>query len=157
MTNSFDPPIFFHFDNTSFSLRNRKRLKNFVAQIFKSKKKGLVSLTYVFSTDRRVLEINRQYLNHDFFTDVITFNLSDSGRDVQGEVYVSTDRVRQNSKTFNVSFSGELYRVMFHAALHLCGYRDKTTKEKAIMKKEEDRCLAEYFALFHVKHHQLNR
>ena len=128
-----------------------------MAQIFKAKKKRLASLTYVFSTDRRVLEINRQYLNHDFFTDVIAFDLSDTRRDVQGEVYVSIDRVKQNARTYNVSFSDELYRVLFHAALHLCGYRDKTTRDKAIMKKEEDRYLAEYFTLFHVKHNQMNR
>ena len=148
MTNSSDPPVFFHFDSTTFSLRNRKKLKNFVAQIFNSKKRGLASLTYVFSTDRKVLQINRQYLNHDFFTDVIAFDLSDTRRNLQGEVYISIDRVRQNAKTFNVSFSDELHRVIFHAALHLCGYRDKTTREKATIKKEEDRYLAEYFKCF---------
>jgi probable rRNA maturation factor len=145
MTKPVHHPIFFHFDHTAFSLRNRTRLKFFLAQIFKSKKKRLHHLRYIFSTDRKVLQINREYLNHDFFTDVIAFDLSDTGQDVQGEVYISIDRVRQNANTFMVSFSEELCRVMFHAALHLCGYRDDTTRDKAIMKKEEDRYLAKYF------------
>ena len=113
-------------------------------------------MIYVFSTDRDVLKINRQYLSHDFYTDVITFNLSD-GWDIEGEVYLSVDRIKENAKAFNVSFSYELHRVIFHAALHLCGYGDKTTGDKVIMRKEEDRYLSEYFALFHVKHHKLNR
>ena len=152
MTKPSDPPVFFYFDNTAFSLRNRKGLKRFVVQIFKSKKRRLGGLIYVFSTDRRVLQINRQYLNHDFYTDVIAFDLSDTQRNVQGEVYISVDRVRQNASTFKVSFSRELHRVIVHAALHLCGYQDKTAGERATMKKEEDRYLAQYFKLFHVKH-----
>jgi probable rRNA maturation factor len=151
MTRPADPAVFFYFDDVTFSLRNRKRLKHFVAKIFKSKKKILGRLTYIFSTDRRILQINRQYLNHDFYTDVIAFDLSDTPRSVHGEVYISIDRVKQNANTFNVTISEELYRVIVHAALHLCGYRDKTASERATMKIEEDRYLAQYLKLFHVK------
>jgi probable rRNA maturation factor len=151
MTRPADPAVFFYFDDVTLSLRNRKRLKHFVAKIFKSKKKILGRLTYIFSTDRRILQINRQYLNHDFYTDVIAFDLSDTPRSVHGEVYISIDRVKQNANTFNVTISEELYRVIVHAALHLCGYRDKTASERATMKIEEDRYLAQYLKLFHVK------
>ena len=151
MTKPSEPPISFYFQKTTFSLRNRKKLKHFIAKIFRSKKKKLGGLIYIFSTDRNVLKINRQYLNHDFYTDVITFNLSD-GPDIEGEVYLSVDRIKENAKKFNVSFAEELHRVMFHAALHLCGYGDKTVSEKASMRKQENGYLAEYFKLFHVKH-----
>jgi rRNA maturation RNase YbeY len=111
----------------------------------------LGGLSYVFSTDREVLRINRDYLKHDFRTDVITFDLSDSKQEVQGEVYISVDRVKQNAKHFKVTFSQELYRVIFHAALHLCGYDDKNSGQRATMKKEENKYLAQYSKLFHVK------
>ena len=151
MTKRSNAPIYFHFDNTAFSLRNRNKLKHFIAQIFKDKKKKLGFMSYVFSTDREVLKINRKYLNHNFHTDVITFDLSDTRLVVEGETYISIDRVKQNAKTYNVPISEELHRVIFHAALHLCGYDDRTTGERAIMKKEENRYLARYFELFHVK------
>lgn len=151
MTDRSNAHIYFHFDNTIFSLRNRNKLKNFIAQIFKAKKKRLGILSYVFSTDREVLKINRKYLNHDFYTDVITFDFSSTKNEVQGEVYISIDRVKQNAKTYNVPFTEELHRVIFHAALHLCDYDDKTTYERAIMKKEENRYLARYLESFHVK------
>lgn len=150
MTKSSSPPIFFHFDNTSFSLRNRNTLKPFIAQIFATKKKKLGSLSYVFSTDRAVLKINRQYLNHDSYTDVIAFDLSDTDQ-IKGEIYISIDRVKENARTFNVTFPQELHRVIFHAALHLCGYQDKTTYHRAVMKAEENRWVTRYFELFHVK------
>ena len=151
MTKPFDPQISFYFHKTAFSLRNRRKLKHFIAEIFRAKKKSLGGLTYVFSTDRDVLKINRQYLNHDFYTDVITFNLS-NGRHIQGEVYLSVDRIKENAKKFNVSFTEELHRVIFHAVLHLCGYSDKSNSEKASMRKQENEFLAQYFKLFHVKH-----
>jgi probable rRNA maturation factor len=144
MTKAPDPPISFYFDNTTFSLRNRKRLKYFLAQIFKSKRRKLTLVCFVFSTDRKVLKINRKFLNHNFYTDVITFNLS-HGRDIEGEVYLSVDRIRENAKRFEVSFSHEMHRVIFHAVLHLCGYGDKTRGEKATMRKQENRYLAQYF------------
>jgi probable rRNA maturation factor len=151
MTKPSDPPISFYFRETAFSLRNRRKLKHFIAEIFRSNKKTLVGMIYVFSTDRDVLKINRQYLNHDFYTDVITFNLSE-GSDIQGEAYLSADRIKENAKRYNVSFSEELHRVIFHAALHLCGYRDKTANEKTAMRKQENEYLHQYFKLFHVKH-----
>ena len=119
--------------------------------MFKAKKKKLAALNYVFSTDREVLRINREYLNHDLYTDVIAFDFSDTGLEVQGEIYISVDRVRQNAKTFDVPFDEELHRVIFHGALHLCGYRDKANDERAIMMKEETQYLAQYFRMFHVK------
>ena len=100
-------------------------------------------LNYVFCSDDRVLEINRQFLAHDFFTDIITFELSDNEY-TNGEIYISTDRVRDNAKALKVSVVAELHRVIFHGALHLCGYKDKTGKDEALMRKKEDEYLKRY-------------
>jgi len=151
MTNRSSPTIHFYFDNVAFSFRNRNKLKHFISQIFKANKKKLATLSYVFSTDREVLRINRSYLNHDFYTDVIAFDLSETGLEIQGEIYISVDRVRQNAKTFHVPFNEELHRVIFHGTLHLCGFRDKASADRAIMMNEETRCLTRYLQMFHVK------
>src|SRR5215471_11602329 len=129
MTTSSEPPVFFHYNNTVFSLKDRKKLKRFIALLLKENKKSLGALSYIFTTDREVLRINREYLKHNFYTDVITFDLSESRQEMRGEVYISIDRVKDNAKAFNVSFSEELHRVIFHAALHLCGFDDKTARK----------------------------
>jgi len=129
--------ISFFFDNTSVTLKNRTGLKSFIEGVFKREKKQLVSLNYIFCTDKRLLEINMQCLNHDYYTDIITFDLSES-KAIEGEVYISVDRVRDNAKGLSVSLQEELARVMIHGALHLCGYRDKTNAEKATMRTKEN-------------------
>ena len=105
----------------------------------------LDALRYIFCSDKYLLEINRQYLNHDYYTDIITFNLSNHPEAVQGEIYISIDRVKDNARQFNASFTQELHRVIFHGALHLCGYKDKTAKEEKLMREKEDQYLALYF------------
>jgi len=132
--------ISFFFDNTSFTLKNRAALKSFIEGIFKKEKKQLSSLNYIFCTDKRLLEINKQYLNHDYYTDIITFDLSES-KSVEGEIYISIDRIKANARILNISIRDELRRVMIHGALHLCGYRDKTKAEKLIMRNREDHYL----------------
>jgi probable rRNA maturation factor len=128
--------VCFFFEKRDFSLQNRTGLKAFVESIFKKEKKALASINYIFCSDKRLLEINRQFLNHDYYTDIITFDLSESSS-TQAEIYISVDRVRDNAKQLGSSFKSELHRVVFHGALHLCGYRDKTTKEKEEMREKE--------------------
>ena len=135
--------ICFFFDKTNFRLEKRTELKSFIEILFKKEKKRLSSLNYIFCTDKRLLEINRQYLKHDDYTDIITFDLSTS--DVtQGEIYISIDRVRENAKVLGLSFNSELHRVVFHGALHLCGYGDKTKAQLEEMRKKEDAYLSSY-------------
>jgi probable rRNA maturation factor len=144
MTSRSNALIHFYFDKTTFSLRNRNKLKHFILQMFKANEKKLASLSFVFSTDREVLKINRQYLNHDFYTDVIAFDLSETGLVVQGEIYISVDRVLHNAKAFHVPFHEELHRVIFHGVLHLCGYEDKSLPGMEEMRKKEEFYLAKY-------------
>lgn len=126
------------------SLKERTRLQAFIVQLFKKEKKALGGLTYIFCSDDYLLEINKQYLQHDYFTDIITFDLSTTPASIEGEIYISVDRVRDNAQQFNTSITRELHRVIFHGALHLCGYKDKTPKEEVLMRKMEDKYLRLY-------------
>jgi probable rRNA maturation factor len=134
---STQSPIRFFFENKSVSLRNRTRLKAFIKSIFKQEGKSVESLNYIFCSDKRILEINRQFLNHDYYTDIITFDLSESAQ-ITAEIYISLDRVRDNAKTQATTLQSELHRVIFHGALHLCGYRDKTKAEIKVMRGKEE-------------------
>lgn len=104
----------------------------------KSNNYEIESLTYVFVDDEYLLELNRTSLNHDTYTDIITFDLSDKEGMIDGEIYISIDRVRENAKTFNVDFYSELTRVIGHGYLHLIGYKDKTKDQQTEMRKQED-------------------
>ncbi|NML19974.1 rRNA maturation RNase YbeY [Pseudoflavitalea sp. G-6-1-2] len=137
--------VTFHFAEQT-SLTNRTALKSFIIDLFKKEKKKAGELSFVFCSDAYLLEINKQYLKHNYYTDIITFDLSQTPGVISGELYISVDRVKDNAQNFNVSFKEELHRVIFHGALHLCGYKDKTEKEEALMRKMEDKYLRLYFA-----------
>ena len=137
--------VHFFFPDIRSSLKNTTTLKLFIESIFKGERRGLNSINYIFCSDKTLLEINKKYLNHDFYTDVITFNLSSNNKPITAEVYISVERVRDNAKKLGVSMNSELHRVLFHAALHLCGYNDKKKKDIQIMRKEEDVLLTKYF------------
>ena len=137
------PTIQFNFLQP-ITLRDRTRLKQFLVSLFKKEGKSLGELQYIFCSDDYLLDINRQYLNHDYYTDIITFDLSDTfgladgGHSINAEIYISVDRVRDNAQEFGSSLRQELHRVIFHGALHLCGYKDKSpTQEKEMRKMEE--------------------
>lgn len=132
--------VCFFFQGVSIGLTNRTLLKKFIETIFKREGRPLEALNYIFCSDKALLEINRQYLNHDYYTDIITFDLSDSGG-TRGDLYISTDRVRDNARQLNVSISEELLRVLFHGALHLCGYKDKKPGDIKIMRVKENHYL----------------
>jgi probable rRNA maturation factor len=134
------PAIQFNFLQP-IALRERTRLKRFLASLFIKEKKRVGELRYIFCSDDYLLQINRQYLNHNYYTDIITFDLSERGQDINAEIYISVDRVRENAQEFGCSLKQELHRVMFHGALHLCGYKDKTIAEKKIMRKMEEQYL----------------
>lgn len=136
MSRAIKPLIKFSYQY-AFSFSNRTALKKTVLKVFAAEKKPLSSITYVFCDDDFLLNLNRQFLQHDTLTDVITFDLS-SEIAVIGEVYISIPRVRENAVSFHSTFQRELNRVIFHAALHLCGYKDKTKLQKATMRAKEN-------------------
>ena len=121
----------------NFRLKNSKRIKEKIAVLFKKENFLLKRVQYVFCSDDFLLNINQKYLNHDYYTDIISFDLSEE-KGVIGEIYISIDRVKENAQDFNVSFETELQRVIFHGALHLCGFKDKTEKQAEVMRRKEE-------------------
>ena len=126
-------------------LAKRKELKSFIEFLFNSEKKELLSVTYIFCSDSQLLKINQDFLAHDFYTDIITFDMSSKSTKVEGEIYISVDRVKDNSLLYVAEYNNELHRVIFHGALHLCGYKDETAQQKILMRKLEDKYLDLYF------------
>lgn len=137
------PPIKFHFLE-SFSLSDRGRIKQFIGQLFRKEGARLNKLNYIFCSDAYLLQLNQEHLNHDYFTDIITFNLASAGEPVLAEIYISVDRVRENAKNLNYTFRQEMLRVMFHGVLHLCGYMDKTKQQQLEMRQKEDYYLTRF-------------
>jgi probable rRNA maturation factor len=138
--------IRFFFLQQNISLTKRTALKQFIHTIFSKEKKRLGGLTYIFCSDEYLLEINKTHLQHDYYTDIITFDLSELPGIITGEIYISTDRVRDNAATLGTSIKEEFHRVIFHGALHLCGYNDKNTKQVKAMRAAEDKYLGVYFS-----------
>ena len=139
------PKISFHFLDVKTTLANRLKLKSFIHSIFIKEKQPISTLAYIFCTDEYLLGINKQFLNHDTYTDIITFTLSNKNEPIEGEIYISIDRVKENATTHQTTLTQEMHRVIFHGALHLCGYTDKTTAAKVVMRQMEDKCLNQYF------------
>ncbi len=137
--------ISFH-ELTKVTLHNRRALKSFIPILFKKEKIAFESLTYIFCSDDYLLKVNNDFLQHDYYTDIITFDLSSSTTaPVIGEIYISVDRVKENAINHNTTFELELHRVIFHGALHLCGYKDKSKKDALLMRDKEEDCLSMYF------------
>lgn len=128
----------FFYDCPAFSFTNRTETKAFISGIFKNEKFKLASVRYIFCSDERLRDMNEQFLKHTDYTDILTFPLSGKGEPISGEIYISIDRVRDNSLIFNTNFRTELLRVLFHGALHLCQYLDHTEKEIRKMRARED-------------------
>ncbi|MET0573891.1 MAG: rRNA maturation RNase YbeY [Pedobacter agri] len=135
----------FFSEGVKSNIKGKKALKTFIQLIFKLEKRDLESINYIFCTDKMLREINKEYLNHDNFTDIITFHLSEPRKPIVSEVYVSIDRIKESAKDNDVTYKSELHRVIFHGALHLCGYSDKNRSDKMIMRKKEDFYLLKYF------------
>jgi probable rRNA maturation factor len=119
------------------SFVSKKDLKQAVKSLVLNEGKYLKDLSLVFTDDYYLLEVNKQYLNHDYFTDVITFDYSDFP-EVSGDVMISLDRVKDNALSMNLAFEQEFYRVVFHGMLHLCGYKDKSKEDVVLMREKED-------------------
>jgi rRNA maturation RNase YbeY len=147
----FSSQVRFYFIS-QVSFPDRGFIKEVVGEIGRKHGKGSFTLKYIFCGDQYLLDINRRFLQHDYFTDIITFDLSAEAEEVEGEIYISVDRVKENALGLKVSFYQELARVIFHGALHLCGWNDKTRKDASGMRQEEDRWLRILNTkLFHVK------
>ena len=134
------PQVFFHYESKMPTLNKKKAVRYFIPEIFKRENKPFKQLDYIFCSDEYLLAINRTHLQHDDYTDIITFDLS-RDENTMGEIYISIDRVKENAATYKTTFSTEMHRVLFHGVLHLCGYKDKTKKDIALMRQKEEEYL----------------
>ena len=112
-------------------------LKGKITEMIKEEKKERGEICIIFCSDEYLIEINRKYLNHDYYTDIVTFNYVERNV-ISGDLFISTERVKENALKYGVDFMSELYRVIFHGILHLCGYDDSTDKEKEIIRNKEN-------------------
>lgn len=133
----------FFSEEISFKPKNSLKLKSWIKDVAKEEGYQVGTLNYVFCNDDYILETNRQYLQHDYFTDIITFDYTER-RKISGDLVVSIDTVKSNSEKLGVTFNSELCRVIIHGVLHLCGYKDKTDKEEVVMRQKEDYYLAKF-------------
>lgn len=124
-------------EDTKFIFRDKQLIISWLERSARKEKKKSGDLTFIFCSDKRLLSINKQFLKHNFYTDIITFDYT-IGPSISGDIFISIDRVKENAKAFNTPFQNELKRVMIHGVLHLCGYKDKTTSQEKLMREKED-------------------
>ena len=122
-------------------LFNKDHVRLWLKDVIKKENKKLGCVNFIYCSDGYLLDLNKTYLKHNDLTDVITFNFSENEKTIEGDVYISTDRVRENSKKFSETFVSELLRTMIHGVLHLMGHNDKKTKDKELMRGLEDEFL----------------
>lgn len=134
----------FFYQEVRFTFLNRNALKTMIKRLFRKEGFGLQNLNVIFCTDEALLQINRDFLKHDYYTDIITFPINADSSGVEAELYVSIDRVRDNAKAEGISFKQELHRVIFHGCLHLVGYNDKSSQQIKKMREREDHYLRLY-------------
>lgn len=131
---------------TEFKLADETKLSKWVSQVILSEEKKEGEINYIFCDDSYLHKLNLEYLKHDTLTDIISFDYS-VGNELNGDIFISVERVRENAITYNVPFENELRRVLVHGVLHYCGYKDKSEEDEKIMREKED----EKLKLFHVE------
>lgn len=132
--------IKFFTENISFKLSDKKKIKNWIKFVIENYKYSVGDINFIFTSEEQILEINLRYLNHDYYTDIITFPYSE-GNLLSADIYISIPTVRTNAQSYNESFSTELNRVMVHGVLHLIGFEDTTESERNNMRTEENQWL----------------
>jgi probable rRNA maturation factor len=137
-----DTPIEFVSEEIEFSLTDQDKIKDWLNRIILNHGYELENLTYIFCSDEYLHQINLDYLDHDTYTDIITFNNADEAGIIESDIFISIDRVKENAAALNTPFPDELHRVMIHGVLHLVGFDDKTAELKQKMQQEEDLSLS---------------
>lgn len=135
-----DSPIQYHCEDLTFDLPSADRITAWILAVVEQEKAQLTGISFIFCSDAYLHELNMQYLQHDTLTDIITFPYSERPY-LEGDIFISIDRIRENAQTFGVAFEDELHRVMIHGVLHLCGYSDKSPEEKKLMTEKENDAL----------------
>ncbi|MES2780676.1 MAG: rRNA maturation RNase YbeY [Bacteroidota bacterium] len=129
--------ISFNTVDTTYIIRQKSLIRKWIEASIKREKKTLGEISFNFCSDEYLLSVNKEHLNHDYYTDIITFDFSENNV-VSGDIYISVDRVKDNAKTERKTLSNELHRVIIHGVLHLCGYKDKKPADTRLMREKED-------------------
>ena len=130
--------VAFYNADAKYRLQKKEETILLIKNVFRIEGRSLNSVNYIFCTDTYLLHINKEFLQHDFYTDIVTFDLSNSPNETIGEIYISKDRVIDNAKMLKIPKHQEMLRVIIHGALHLCGYKDKKKSEITQMREKED-------------------
>jgi len=130
--------FFFSEAPISYTLRHKTKIRKWISEVAEQEKNQIVQLNYIFCSDEYLLEINQKYLNHHTYTDIISFDNSEKKGAIEADIFISIERVKENAVVFKVPFTHELYRVMVHGVLHLCGYADKSMAQKKQMRDKEN-------------------
>ncbi len=133
-------PVLYQSEDIAIPKLKRRALSNWIKAVARKYDKKTGAIIYIFCSDNKILEINRQYLNHNYYTDIITFDYTEDNC-IAGDLFISLDTVRSNSEQLGTIYEEELYRVMIHGVLHLCGFGDKTETEEQTMRQMEDEAL----------------
>ncbi|MBK8722230.1 MAG: rRNA maturation RNase YbeY [Saprospiraceae bacterium] len=137
--------IQFFFEEVQFPFLYPELISKWIIDSLTEEKKAINSISYIFCNDSYLLQVNQEYLAHDTFTDVITFQYHESKEEpIEGDIFISTERIAENAVKFDTTFDIELQRVMIHGALHLAGYKDKSTKDKTLMTEKENYYLSKF-------------
>jgi len=132
------PAIHFFEEDITYKLKKKTLVKQWITETILAEGFRLKELNYIFCSDAYLLQINQQYLNHDTYTDIITFDNSETEKVITGDIFISIERIRENAAKYNITEADELHRVIIHGALHLLGYKDKTAVTKQKMTEKED-------------------
>jgi rRNA maturation RNase YbeY len=134
--------ILFHTLDADPQLKQKNALKRWISDCIFLENKKPGDINVIFCSDEHLLGMNRTHLNHDYYTDIITFDFGE-GDTLSGDLYISFDRVKDNANQNGTSLQNETYRVIIHGVMHLCGYKDKQKKDIAVMRQQEEKCLSE--------------
>lgn len=132
------PRVNFFSEDLAFTLKRKIKVRDWICRSVNEEGRKLKELNFIFCSDSYLLKLNKEYLNHNTYTDVITFDNSEEPREIQGDIFISIERIAENAGQYHVSESDELHRVLIHGVLHLAGYTDKTRESKTIMTAKED-------------------
>jgi len=138
------PKINFFSEEIDFNFKRKQKHKDWLISVANSEGFSISALNYIFSNDDYLLKINQDFLQHDTYTDIITFDNSSQKGKIDGEIYISVDRIKENAQIQQIGFDSELHRVMAHGLLHLCGYKDKSEADIKKMREKEDEAIEKF-------------
>ncbi len=132
--------ISFQVQDVQFTLKNKQVIRQWIAEVAAKEEFSIAPINYIFCSDAHLLDMNKQFLNHNYFTDIISFDYT-QGKRLSGDIFISIDRVADNAQTYKTTFEAELHRVIIHGVLHFMGYKDKTPVDEKKMRSKENSAL----------------